>query len=292
MKIDKICQRGGRKYNQDYADYAVSGDFICIAVADGLGAYVSSEIASEEAVRATLKWFRRTVRRDEEIFSGIAMLKLFKYAHSAILHAKAESPELGGCCTTLSVVITDGKKLIAAHVGDSRIYFFKENTLEFYSKDHSLARLAVDKGEIAYKDIRTHKDQNKLTRVLGSDYFTQPDFKISDSVSEKDSIIVCTDGWWEYVYENDMENILASCDGAHDALSKMEELLFSRAPENNDNYSAVLLRFGDYDEDEELPAGATVMIDIDDEFTADNSYFTASEQENETNDNANTGDNE
>lgn len=247
MKIDKLCERGGRKFNQDYADYAVAGDYICVAVADGLGAYSSSEIASEEAVRAAIKWFRRAVRRDDEIFSGLAMLKLFKFAHSAILRAKAEAPELGGCCTTLSVVVSDGKKLIAAHVGDSRIYYFKNNALEFYSKDHSLARIAADKGEIAYKDIRTHKDQNKLTRVLGSEYFTQPDFKVYDGIAAPDSVLVCTDGFWEYVYENEMEKALTTLDGAHDALDKMEEHLYSRAPEDNDNYSAVLLRFGDFD---------------------------------------------
>ncbi len=262
MKIDKLCQRGGRKFNQDYADYAVSGDYICLAVADGLGAYDSSEIASEEAVKATLKWFRRTVRRGDEIFSGIAMLKLFKYAHSAILHAKSESPELGGCCTTLSVVISDGKRLIASHVGDTRIYYFKNNVLEFYSKDHSLARLAADKGEISYKDIRTHKDQNKLTRVLGSDYFTQPDFKICDISSDGDSVIVCTDGWWEYVYENEMEKILCSHSGAHDALARMEEILFSRAPKSSDNYSAILLRFSE-PEDSGVPYNGSVVIDLD-----------------------------
>lgn len=267
MKIDKLCERGGRKFNQDYADYAVAGEHICVAVADGLGAYASSEVASEEAVRAAIKWFRRAIRRNDEIFSGLAMLKLFKYAHAAILRAKSEAPELGGCCTTLSVVISDGKRLIAAHVGDSRIYYFKSNTLEFFSKDHSLARLAADKGEIAYKDIRAHRDQNKLTRVLGSDYFTQPDFKIYGNVSPTDSVLVCTDGFWEYVYENEMESTLASLDGAHDVLSRLEELLFSRAPEENDNYSAVLLRFDEYTADSaELDAAYDVLTD---ESTAD-----------------------
>lgn len=245
FNIAKITDKGGRPHNQDYADFAIEDNFVCVAVADGLGAYEGSEIAGETAVKSVLRGFIKAVRKEEEIFSGSTMNRLFKHAHNAIHKRKNELAEMRNGCTTLSVAITDGKNLIAAHAGDTRIYFFKSNSLEFYSKDHSLARLAAERGEIEYSAIRTHKDQNKLTRVLGSDYFIQPDFKIYRDCSAEDSLIVCTDGFWEYVYERDMEKVLSTCADSESALDCLVGLILSRAPKGNDNYSAVLLRFTD-----------------------------------------------
>ena len=245
FNIAKITDKGGRPHNQDYADFAIEGNFVCVAVADGLGAYEGSEIAGETAVKSVLRGFIKAVRKEEEIFSGSTMNRLFKHAHNAIHKRKNELAEMRNGCTTLSVAITDGKNLIAAHAGDTRIYFFKSNSLEFYSKDHSLARLAAERGEIEYSAIRTHKDQNKLTRVLGSDYFIQPDFKIYRDCSAEDSLIVCTDGFWEYVYERDMEKVLSTCADSESALDCLVGLILSRAPKGSDNYSAVLLRFTD-----------------------------------------------
>lgn len=245
MKIGLICEKGGRAYNQDYADYAVSGDYICVAVADGLGAYDGSEAASVAAVKCIIKLFRKAVKKGEELFSGVTINKFFKSAHSAIHKLKSESPELSLGCTTLSVVIANGRDLLCSHVGDSRIYFFKNDCIEFYSKDHSLARVAAERGEITFAQIRNHKDQNKLTRVLGGDYFVQPDFKIYHGYTQSDSVLVCTDGFWEHVYEEDMENALRSTPSAHLALSQMRQVHDKNAPLSCDNFSAVLLRLGE-----------------------------------------------
>lgn len=247
MNVASISKTGGRRCNQDYVDYAVADDAVCVAVADGLGAYHGSEFAGEIAVKAALKCFRKAIRRDDEIFSGVFINKLFKYAHAAIHKIKNESPELRQGCTTLSVAIVRGDKLICAHAGDTRIYFFRSGKIEFFSKDHSLARLAADRGEITYDDIRTHKDQNKLTRVLGSDYFVQPDFKICGGVTSGDALLVCTDGFWEYVYESDMEKAIAEGTDAGLILGELEKILLSRAPETNDNYTAALVLFGGED---------------------------------------------
>ncbi len=243
MNVASISKKGGRQCNQDYTDYAVSNDTICIAVADGLGAYHGSEFAGETAVRAVMKYFRKAVSHGDEIFSGAFMNKLFKFAHVAIQKVKSESPELRQCCTTLSVAIVHDDKLICAHTGDTRIYFFRDGKIEFFSKDHSLARLAADRGEITYDNIRTHKDQNKLTRVIGSDYFVQPDFKIYNGMAENDALLICTDGFWEFVFESDMENIISDDTDAKTMLTNMEEILLTRAPETNDNYTASLVLF-------------------------------------------------
>ena len=77
MNVASISKTGGRRCNQDYVDDAVAEGAVCVAVADGLGAYHGSEFAGETAVKAALKCFRKAVRRDDDIFSGAFMNKLF-----------------------------------------------------------------------------------------------------------------------------------------------------------------------------------------------------------------------
>jgi len=97
-------------------------------------------------------------------------------------------------------------------------------------------------GHITPAEIRTHKDQNKLTRVVGSEYYGQPDVEtLSEPLSPGDAMILCTDGFWEYVLEDEMEEDLLSSDTPDDALAKMEARLLSRADNYNDNYTAIVV---------------------------------------------------
>lgn len=128
-----------------------------------------------------------------------------------------------------------------SHIGDTRIYLFKGGKLSYQSKDHSLSQVAVDMGQITLREIRTHKDQNKLTRVLGNDYYIAPDCEVrTEPLTAGDAIIICTDGFWEYVYEEEMEEDLVSSANADEAIFKMEQRLLARVGRYNDNYSAVV----------------------------------------------------
>jgi serine/threonine protein phosphatase PrpC len=103
-----------------------------------------------------------------------------------------------------------------------------------------MAQAAVDSGKIKLSEVRNHKDQNKLTRVLGSDYYAEPDCQTFDNpLQSGDWFLVCTDGWWEYVFEEEMEGVLRISKSPQDALNRMEKRLLKRAPYNNDNFTAI-----------------------------------------------------
>ena len=97
-------------------------------------------------------------------------------------------------------------------------------------------------GRIPLRDIRSDKDQNKLTRVLGSDYYIPPDCDIYNTpLAVGDAFILCTDGFWEYVYEEEMEADLYASNATPDkALALMEQRLLARVNKFNDNYSAIV----------------------------------------------------
>lgn len=245
MNISLICKKGGRDYNQDYAAFYESGGFCFLAVADGLGSYDGSEVAAELAVKGAAKTFMRAVQKGDSPLSKNTTTRMFKRAHASIRKAKELAPELYGSCTTLATAITDEKRITVAHTGDTRVYLIRKGKILHFTKDHSLARLAAERGEITYAQIRTHADQNKLFRVLGSDKYVQPDIFEYADLKAGDAVILCSDGFWEYVWESDLSALTDGSLTAEEAAQKAEEILLSRAPSYNDNYSAIFFIVGD-----------------------------------------------
>jgi len=247
--VSTLCKIGGRDYNQDYLAHSIGEKASCFVVCDGLGSYAGSEIASELCATHIIDDFEQV----RDIDSARAVRRVFceayvENAHNHVIAYKDHNPSIATSCTTVAMAVTNGNATTFAHIGDSRVYFFRNNKLIYQSKDHSLSQLAVEMGQIKLRDIRTHKDQNKLTRVLGSDYFVAADIQsLKDPVGPGDSFILCTDGFWEYVFEEEMEEDLASSETPAEALEKMEARLLERICKYNDNYSVILAMVVDED---------------------------------------------
>ena len=237
-----ICKQGGREYNQDYLDQIVTDDGACLVVCDGLGSYYGSEVASCTCAKHIIDAYSQVKQVDPERAVKPEFCQSYiQSAHNRVVDEKERNPKIRSSCTTVACVTTDFKSTVISHIGDTRVYFFKNNKLHFQTKDHSLSQIAVEMGKIPLRDIRTDKDQNKLTRVLGSDYYIPPDCDIYGSpLQVGDAFILCTDGFWEYVYEEEMEEDLASSASPEEALAKMEKRLLERVTKYNDNYSAIV----------------------------------------------------
>ncbi|MDR2201604.1 MAG: protein phosphatase 2C domain-containing protein [Clostridiales bacterium] len=236
-----MCKIGGREYNQDFLASSVNADAACFVVCDGLGSYIGSEVASRLCATRIIEQFdsiraldpARAVKREycESYVTD---------AHNFVCQNKERNPKIASSCTTVACVATDFENTTILHIGDTRVYYFAGGRLAYQSTDHSLAQTAVDKGDINLRDVRTHKDQNKLTRVLGSDYFIPPDVKVLDGpLRPGDAFILCSDGLWEYVYEEEMEADLAAAETPDGVIEKMERRLLQRISKYNDNYSVI-----------------------------------------------------
>ncbi len=251
MKISaaSICKQGGREYNQDFVSGTVVGNEACLVVCDGLGSYVGSEVASRLCATKIVDLYTKLREADPpRAFLPESVQSYIFASHNYVAAIKEHTPDIRSSCTTVACCVTDGKSVVMSHIGDTRIYLFKNGKLVYQSKDHSLSQVAVEMGQISLRDIRTHKDQNKLTRVLGNDYYIEPDCEVSrEPLAPDDAVIMCTDGFWEYVYEEEMEEDLASSQNAEEVLAKMEARLLSRVGKYNDNYSAIVAKVVDED---------------------------------------------
>lgn len=237
-----ICKQGGREYNQDFVASSIDKNMGCFVVCDGLGSYVGSEVASRLCATKVVETYEQIKALDTpRAFKPEFCQSYIQTAHNYVVTYKEKNPKIKSSCTTVACVVSDCSNTVLSHIGDTRIYFFKGGKLSFQSKDHSLSQVAVEMGQINSRDIRSHKDQNKLTRVLGSDYYVAPDCEINNiPLCVGDSFIMCTDGFWEYVFEEEMEKDLNSKTPL-EALNKMEVRLNARIGKFNDNYSCIVV---------------------------------------------------
>lgn len=102
-------------------------------------------------------------------------------------------------------------------------------------------------GEIREKDIRHHEDRNRLLRAMGNEWDdSSPKYEIDDTLDiEKGmSFLLCSDGFWEWITEKEMEKCFCKGDSSREALDMMvERVKKSGKNKNMDNYSAILIRF-------------------------------------------------
>jgi serine/threonine protein phosphatase PrpC len=247
MDLSKICEQGGREYNQDYADFAEKNGKFCVAVADGLGSYDGSEIASKTAVDFCISWFD-SAASDDNCLTKKSVKAAVKAAHNEIIKLKSSDPYLSASCTTLALLVSDGKTSVMAHLGDTRIYEIKKGKIYKTTKDHSLAQVAVDKGEITRSQLRYHVNQNKLLKVLGGVEYCEPDISTDFfELEEGDGFLVCTDGMWEYVFEDEIADVFAAKTSAYDKITAFKAFHDLRASETCDNYTAVIAVKGEKD---------------------------------------------
>ena len=148
--------------------------------------------------------------------------------------------------TTMVVLATDESTVQWGHIGDSRLYYFKNNRLVSRTLDHSVPQMLVASGEIREKDIRHHEDRNRLLRVIGIPW-RKKTYEIAPPIpfDENQAFLLCSDGFWEYIEEAEMAAFLARSATPRQWLERMEqEVQKNGIGKNMDNYSAVGLFTG------------------------------------------------
>ena len=222
---------GGRPNNEDSYLNRKMDNFSVFVVADGLGGHNDGEVASYIAVKSIQE--SMIDNANDDIFTAI------EYANAQVIAQQKET--MSKMKTTIAMTYIKEEETIIAHVGDSRVYAFKDGKVIFQTLDHSASQMAVAVGEITLDEIRNHEDRNRLTRVLGASEEIKID-AVSIQNDQYDALLICSDGFWEYVLEEEMEETLVGSDSAINWLYKMRTIQANRAPENCDNNTAIVIR--------------------------------------------------
>ncbi len=230
IRTATLSHKGGREYNDDTVRVQSRDGDVCVVVGDGLGSYAGGQLASAAAADAALQEARRGSLLQESRLQTVA-----ERAQKAVLDCQAQ--HRGQMKTTLVLLTLEEGRARWMHIGDSRLYRFHGGKLVNQTMDHSVSQMAVLMGEIEAGDIRHHEDRNRILRALGGEN-AKPEISQPLILGQEDAFLLCTDGFWEYVYENEMEETLRACAEPADWLARMEDILKKRVPPDNDNYSA------------------------------------------------------
>lgn len=219
---------GGRTNNEDsYLSKKILNGYLFI-VADGLGGYDDGEKASYSAVNAIKEYL---INHDTGSIS-----EAICFANNSVMEMQEKySSKMK---TTIALAYVTDSKTVIAHVGDSRVYAFKNGRIVHQTIDHSASQLAVSVGEIRPEDIRNHEDRNVLLRALGASENVKAEVSEIEN-NDFDALLLCSDGFWEYVLEAEMESELTCSKSADKWLYKMRAIQLNRAPEKCDNNTAI-----------------------------------------------------
>lgn len=220
---------GGRKRNEDSVQGTLWGnDGLLLVVADGLGGHGGGEKASQSVCRTICQNWNGSA--DPE-----TLATLLTMAHGNVLNI--QTPQCAMKSTAVVLAIRD-TQAAWAHVGDTRLYHFLNGKLVFQTRDHSASQLAVMLGQITPQEIRFHEDRNRVLRALGQE--GELSIEASHTVLEpgRHAFLLCSDGFWEYVLEEEMELDLRMSANEEEWIRRMHARLCQRIPLDNDNNTA------------------------------------------------------
>ncbi len=170
-------------------------------VADGMGGHKAGDVASRLAVDEVSRLLIDQ-KPDEN-----TLARAIEQANRVIFREQAESFDLSGMGTTLTMIWEDRDRMLLGHVGDSRAYLLRGGEMEQISEDHSMVAEMVRKGLLTPEQAKCHPYRNVITRALGSEETVQVDVTLLDK-QKGDVYLICSDGLSEYVSMPQMRDIL------------------------------------------------------------------------------------
>jgi protein phosphatase len=205
-------------------------------VADGMGGYEGGQEASRIAVETV----RHTYERDSTGDPQAALLAAIQAAHDTIHRFAFDHPQFQGMGTTCTALAIVNCQLYFAHVGDSRLYMIRGGAISRLTRDHSYVGRLVESGIVRSEDAETHPQRHILTAALGSGREIIPHAPDQPlALEDNDVLVLCTDGLWSVVGEQDLLRI-AQTQPLSDACLKLVRMALERG--GPDNITVQLLR--------------------------------------------------
>jgi protein phosphatase len=226
----------GRKPGQNEDAFLIGSDTMTIgdsaveinppfifAVADGVSGEESGEVASATAL-SVLSAIKMTPKTDpKKIF-----LDIHKYLKQ--LGAQKNSPNMQ---TTLCAAFVNENKLTLCNVGDSRLFLCRGGKLTQISRDQSLAQLLFEQGQLTRAQKRAFSHKNVILPALGNVTDDPTPETTEVEILPGDIIILCTDGFSDYVKAHEAESILALPENLKKRVAKLAERAYIAGSRDN-----------------------------------------------------------
>jgi protein phosphatase len=222
-------------------------DGYLIIVADGMGGMAAGEVASRMAISTGLKLFHQSEKWGFKINQQEAR-ELFDRINHYLQEIDRTLTEQGetdhrllGMGTTLTAAYSVGIDLFIVHVGDSRVYLYRQDSLQRLTKDHTVAQAMADAGYIPPEAIRHHSKRNALTNFLGGHHGkVKADLRWL-RLTAGDRLLLCSDGLTEMVDDPAIARIL--CENPAPSQAAQALLQESLNHGGKDNITIIVVRY-------------------------------------------------
>lgn len=195
-----LSNNGGRIENQDFYGYRQTKFGELIVVCDGMGGHNGGRYAAEKAVQIIIE----EVSTSNEINPEKALQRAIIKANSSIWQESNINASLKGMGTTVVALLITSENAICCHVGDSRMYQFRNGKIIHRTSDHSQVFDLVRLDRITEEQARLSDKSNVITRSLGTKLTLNVEITKNISYKEGDRFLLCTDGIWSMIPENQL----------------------------------------------------------------------------------------
>lgn len=245
MEVGFKSDKGLMRSNNEDACFVLLDDKVYL-VADGVGGGNAGEIASRTAVNEITSYISQNPIA--KATNKYAIVNYFQdcldKTNEKIFENARKYEENKGMATTAAVVYTRGGIAYIANVGDSRVYLFRNGELVQLTEDHTYVNTLLNAGIISEEQAAMDSRKNVITKALGAEETVEPDFFQVD-ITPEDIFLLCTDGLYDEVSEDEMKNILKKEASMSDVCADM----IQAANENggHDNITIIALRVTEED---------------------------------------------
>ena len=199
-----------------------------IAVADGMGGHAAGEVASRVAIDYLMPL-------DEDVAGADILGALREALEEANAHLRdmvAKDARLEGMGTTVTALLSSGRRLGLVHIGDSRAYLLRDGKFDRITRDHTYVQELVDAGQITEDEVATHPQRSLILRALQGHEPIEPDLRVREAVLG-DRYLLCSDGLTGVVSDTTLKEVLAGTPGVRDAVERLVALaLKGGGPDN------------------------------------------------------------
>ena len=195
ITLAQSSDRGPKEQNEDFYgaylpdDSLLDNKGIACAIADGMGSCANAQEASEHCVKGFLSDYFSTPETWSVKSSGAKVLT----AINNWLLSKGDRDHAQGMVTTFTALVLKSTTAYIFHIGDSRIYRYRDGDLELVTTDHR---------------VWISDSKNYLSRAMGIDLHLDIDFKTLP-MEAGDIFIMTTDGVHDFLDDAEIKHHLA-----------------------------------------------------------------------------------
>ncbi|MBM4357232.1 MAG: protein phosphatase 2C domain-containing protein [Deltaproteobacteria bacterium] len=236
----------GRTREQNEDAFLVDDGVGLYVVCDGMGGHLAGEVASATAIEVVADVVRSRIEEVRAYLGGKAsaddMRTLAREAVDracfSIFELGSEEAEQAGMGCTLTMLLVLGDKAVSAHVGDSRLYLWRNGKASLLTNDHTMANELHLAGLIGADEVADHPFAHVLTRAVGTQPAVHADVLWLD-LAPGDRFLLCSDGLADHLED---DGLLDDAIEARELARIPEELVtFANDAGGHDNVTVVVV---------------------------------------------------